>query len=362
MLPTAIFRPYRPFYFLATCDAVLGVVLAAPFAAAVGSVHQSLLLFGTLPAILAGFLLTALPRWTGCKPVSRPTVYGLVMVWLVMRITFFAAGANAANAISSLFILSLACLVGLRVIAVRNRRNYSVAALLLIYGTAPLVSLRSMPLAEQLAVAVIVCLMIIIAGRVIPALSAAGLGEETSQTGIWIERVAGMATAAALSIWILLPDSMFTAYICLTAALVHLVRLAAWRGWRTVSVPSALFLHMAYLWIPAGFGLLFWHILSPEAIGASAAIHAWFAGAFGSLAIAIMGSMMRRHARRPFDVPIIEYCAYALVTLAAVTRLMVELTGIDGTLFMNEAAIAWTAAFCAFLYANRRSLMPFGKA
>ena len=355
-------RPYRPFYLLAACDAVLGVVLAAPFAAVAGSAHQSLLLFGTMPAILAGFLLTALPRWTGCRPVSRQTVYGLVMIWLVMRISFFAAGEHASNAISSLFILSLACLLCLRVFSARNRRNYSVAALLLIYAIAPLASLRSMPFAEQLTVAVIACLMIIIAGRVIPVLSAAGLGEETHQTVIWTEKAVGVTTVAALVMWLWLSESTATAIVCVMAALSHLVRLTAWRGWRTVPVPSALFLHIAYLWIPTGFGLLSWHIFFPASLGVTVAIHAWFAGAFGSLAIAIMGSMIRRHAGRPFDVPILEYGAYALVTLAAVTRLIVELTSMDGTLLMNEAAIAWTAAFCAFLFANRRMFLPHGSA
>lgn len=348
-------RPFRPFYFLAASDAVLGVVLTTPLVATMGFAHQSLLLFGTVPAILAGFLLTALPRWTGCPPLWSATIIGFVSIWLAMRITFFAVGISAANVISALFILALAFMVGLRVIAARNTRNYSVVVLLLIFATTPLVSLILMWPAIQLAVATIVCLMIIIAGRVIPALSAAGLGEEGANAPMWREQATGAAAVIALSFWVLLPEHTMTAYFCLLAALAQLFRLVAWCGWRTVSVPSALFLHLAYVWIPVGFGLLSLHILFPAAIGVTAAIHAWLTGAFGSLAIAIMGSMIRRHDGRPFEVPLPEYGAYLLVTAAAIARLMVEVSESDSGLLMNMASVAWIGAFCAFLLANWRT-------
>ncbi len=353
-------QPFRPFFVLAACDAILGAVLAMP-GASVGASHQTLLLFGTIPAMLAGFLLTALPRWTGCRPVSSATTTGFVVLWLAMRVSIFTVGASAASWLSSSFIFALACVLARHVIGSRNSRNYIIVTLLFAFAIMPIVSLAIGHIAMRLVVGIVVCLMIIIAGRVTPALSDAALGEEGRRVAIGPERATAAVTVLALSLWVLAPENVWTGWVCLITVIGHLARLFSWRGWRTISSPSVFFLHLAYLWIPAGFGFLTWHVFDPSTVAVSVAIHAWVAGAFGSLSIAIMGSMTRKRTGRAFDVPAHEYCAYALITIAAVVRLLAGVDMFDSTDALSTAAITWAAAFLTFLAANRNSLLPFNR-
>jgi uncharacterized protein involved in response to NO len=44
--------------------------------------HGHEMLFGYAPAVLSGFLLTAVPSWIGVPPVRRGALSALVMLWL----------------------------------------------------------------------------------------------------------------------------------------------------------------------------------------------------------------------------------------------------------------------------------------
>ena len=49
-------------------------------------------LFGYLSAVFAGFLLTAVPNWTGRLPVVGWPVAGLAAIWLAGRIAMALSG------------------------------------------------------------------------------------------------------------------------------------------------------------------------------------------------------------------------------------------------------------------------------
>ena len=48
--------------------------------------HRHEMIFGYLPAALAGFLLTAIPNWTGRKPITGLKLLVLFILWLAARI------------------------------------------------------------------------------------------------------------------------------------------------------------------------------------------------------------------------------------------------------------------------------------
>lgn len=62
-------------------------MLTARFVPVDWHVHE--MLFGYLPAIVTGFLLTAIPNWTGRLPVQGPPLLALVVLWIAGRAAVF---------------------------------------------------------------------------------------------------------------------------------------------------------------------------------------------------------------------------------------------------------------------------------
>src|SRR5690606_4808698 len=53
--------------------------------------HAHEFLFGYVGAIIAGFLLTAVPNWTGRAPLQGSPLLSLFILWLMGRIAFLLA-------------------------------------------------------------------------------------------------------------------------------------------------------------------------------------------------------------------------------------------------------------------------------
>src|SRR6185295_5585447 len=86
---------FRPFFLAGTAWAALGVLLWLPqylgeFALPTAFVpldwHVHEMLFGYVAAVVAGFLLTAIPNWTGRLPVNGAPLAALALLWLAGRV------------------------------------------------------------------------------------------------------------------------------------------------------------------------------------------------------------------------------------------------------------------------------------
>ena len=86
---------FRPFFLFGSLYAGLAVLvwlpvftgelaLASAFAPRDWHIHE--MLYGTLSAIITGFLLTAIPNWTGRLPLQGTPLIVLVAAWLLGRI------------------------------------------------------------------------------------------------------------------------------------------------------------------------------------------------------------------------------------------------------------------------------------
>src|ERR1700757_1913000 len=93
---------FRPFFIAGAIQAGLAILiwlpvfygelrLASAFAPRDWHVHE--MLYGYLPAIVTGFLFTAIPNWTGRLPLQGTPLATLVAVWISGRfaVTFSAA-------------------------------------------------------------------------------------------------------------------------------------------------------------------------------------------------------------------------------------------------------------------------------
>lgn len=61
--------------------------------------HAHEMLFGYLGGVIAGFLLTAIPNWTGRLPVAGAPLAGLFALWLAGRAALLVPGGGWAAAV-----------------------------------------------------------------------------------------------------------------------------------------------------------------------------------------------------------------------------------------------------------------------
>ncbi|MGB5799057.1 MAG: NnrS family protein, partial [Mesorhizobium sp.] len=115
--PAILSYGFRPFFLLGSFYAGLAILLWLPlfygelridslFAPVDWHVHE--LLFGYLAAVMTGFLLTAIPNWTGRLPVQGMPLLGLVLLWLAGRLAVSFSGEIgwlAAGVIDCAFLL-----------------------------------------------------------------------------------------------------------------------------------------------------------------------------------------------------------------------------------------------------------------
>jgi uncharacterized protein involved in response to NO len=133
----------------------------------------------------------------------------------------------------------------------------------------------------------------------------------------------------------------------LTAGLLHALRLARWRGYRTAAEPLVLVLHVAYLFVPLGFLLVAAGIAFPAYLTASGALHGWTAGAVGLMTLAVMTRASLGHTGRPLTATAPTQLIYAAALAAALARI-VSAFGWERDLLLHTSATAWVIAFAGF--------------
>jgi uncharacterized protein involved in response to NO len=317
--------------------------------------HIHEMLFGFVMATVGGFLLTAIPNWTTRAPVAGAPLAVLVALWALGRIVCLF---SAMLPLWLVVVVDLAFAVALEVIAIReltavgNKRNYPLLAPVLLLAIANLLMHLQYALGWRLAVAVVIVLISVIAGRIVPAftrnwLSARGIAPLPSPAGP-VDRFALGTLHAGLIAWVFLPDSRPVGILLLIAAALNLARLARWRGVATLEEPLLSVLHIGYLWVVAGAALLGVSLLS-EAVPVQAAIHALTAGAMGTMTLAVMTRATLGHTGRVLRADKVTMTIYALVSVAALLRIAAA-WAIDAQMELYEvAALAWIGAYALFV-------------
>ncbi len=354
---------FRPLYLLAAFFAALAIPLwAAVYAGALtmpipGMLwHAHEMLFGFTAAVIIGFLFTAGQNWTGLPTPKGGLLAFLAFLWLIGRLAM-ALGSGLWVAIADLAFLPVATALLLRVlIKSGNWRNYFVGALPGLLALANLVFHLALADAISLdpltplhcALALIVVLETVIAGRVVPMFTFNGLRGVRQWRNARLDWAALALTAAALLSWAVGAPA-WTGVLALLAAVLQLVRVCGWNPWATRAVPLLWILHISYLWIPVGLALLAaaqWGLLPP-----SAGIHALTIGATGGLIIGMITRTALGHTGRMLVAGRIETTAYVLVQLAAFVRVLtVTVIPVAAAGGIHFAAAAWSAGFVLYLW------------
>jgi uncharacterized protein involved in response to NO len=323
--------------------------------------HIHEMLFGFVMATVGGFLLTAIPNWTGRAPVAGTPLAVLAGLWLLGRVVcVFSAMIPAGLVIAAdlAFAVALDVVAARELIAVGNWRNYPLLAPVILLAIANLLShLQALGVAVpfgsgwRLGIAVVIVLISVIGGRIVPAFTSNWLGARgltpvaPSIPGLEIA-ARGILIAAMLG-WVFLPDWRPLGVLLLVAAALNLARLARWRGIATLEEPLLLVLHVGYLWLVIGVALLGLSLIS-DVVPPAAAVHALTAGAMGTMTLAVMTRATLGHTGRVLRADKVTMLIYALASASALLRIVAAWV-IDGqTDLYDVAALAWVGAFALF--------------
>lgn len=370
-VPVLLSRGFRPFFLGAALWAAIalllwlavlttGLALPTRFSPLEWHIHE--MLFGFVLAAVAGFLLTAIPEWTGRAPVTGRLLGLLCGLWLLGRLdALFCAFVPLwlAIAVDMAFPAALAAVVAREIIASGQRANrpmvVPILALMLaqllmdLGGEAGIGGLSAY--GWRLGLATILILMSVIGGRIVPAFTRNWLvrrGQERvpPAAGI-IDRAALGVLHAALLAWVFFPEARATGVALFGAAAANLWRLSRWRGAATRAEPLLLVLHVGYAWLVGGvaaLGFATWDTAFPL----SAAIHALTVGAIGTMIVAVMTRATRGHTGAALAADRPTALIYVLVGFATVARITAAFAAQTHVYWLLAAGVLWIGAFGLF--------------
>jgi uncharacterized protein involved in response to NO len=363
---------FRPFFFAGAAWALIALALwictltgqfTLPAALEPLAWHRHEMFFGFVGAVIGGFLLTAVPNWTGRLPIAGGPLAGLFGLWAAARLAVLFSGVTslwlaALLDVGFYFVLGL---LAAREVLEANNRNLPVVGMILLFGTADaldyLANTGVIPFPDlgwQLALSIVVLLISLIGGRIIPSFTrnwmakrgmTAGLPSQPGRFDLFVIA----ATAVALLAWLTGPQETPIGIVLIAAAALQAVRWARWSGWRTFADPLVLVLHVGYVWVPIGLALL--GLSLTGAVPRSAAIHALTAGAMATMILAVMTRASLGHTARELKANAATTVIYLLVTAGAVLRVAASLRLIDYNMGIEVAGAVWGGAFLLFLIA-----------
>lgn len=319
--------------------------------------HAHEMLFGFAGAVIVGFLLTAVQNWTGMKTPSGKPLALLFFLWLAGRLVPFVPDSP-----SELYALIDAALFPAVTIAIarpimraKQPRNAAFPLMLaMLTFSNLLVHAEWLGYAQtantgfMLAIYMIVLMMTVMGGRVIPSFTDNKLRTKAKR---WkaIEWLAPAITLATLAAVLALPVSPITALIAAIAAAVHAVRLAGWYTGKYWAVPLLWVLHLGYGWIAIGFALT--ALAAVKIVAPSLALHAFTAGAMGTLTLGMMARVALGHTGRLLESAKVIDLAFGLITLAAIVRVFWPLLAsntYNATILVS--GLIWMTAFVLFVF------------
>ena len=366
---------FRPFFLLAALWSAIAVPVwlaayvhgFAPSAMPAMIWHAHEMIYGYAVASVAGFLLTAIPNWTGRLPLRGAPLAALAALWLAGRVALLLSatlGAAAAMLIDLAFTAVLMAAIARELVAGRNFRNLPmVAALALLFAGNLLVHLQALDLAytaalgNRLGIATLAALIALVGGRIVPSFTRNWLVRMRPDVAppaspSRLDLACLLLVVSGLAAWVGFPDSPIASGMQIVAGTAAAIRLSRWRGLATLREPLLAILHLGYGWLAFGLALLGLNGLFGW-LPPSAGMHALTVGAVGTMTLAVMTRASLGHGGRPLTAGAGTSAIYVLVTLAAVLRLAAPLTGAQVVLVTSLAGFAWTVAFGLFavLYA-----------
>jgi uncharacterized protein involved in response to NO len=369
--PVILSAGFRPFFLGASVWAAAaiplwlgayaeGLALPTKLGAPIWHAHE--MVFGYAAATVAGFLLTAIPKWTGRMPLQGGPLAALVLLWVIGRLGVLLSGeigAPAAAVADLSFPAVFLAVVAGEILGGKNWRNLPMlgALSLLLLGNL-FVHLGALDLADtgelgnRIGLVTLLMLISLVGGRIVPSFTRNWLTKARPEVAPPVaagrfDLAALVMTGLALLIWTIAPDAAPTPWAALAAGIAVALRLSRWRGLYTVTEPLLLVLHVGYGWLALGLLLLGLNGLT-DVLPATTALHALTVGAVGTMTLAVMTRASLGHAGGPLSAGPVTKAIYGLITVAALLRILSPLAGNRVALSLWLAGASWSCAFGLF--------------
>jgi len=185
--PAVFSYGFRPFFLLGSLYAGMAILawlpmfngdIALPTAFAPRDWHIHEMLYGYLTAVMTGFLLTAIPNWTGRLPLQGRPLFMLVSAWVAGRLavaTSLWTGLLLAAAIDVSFLLLVMTFAAREIAAGASRQTLKILAVLAVFAVGNICFHLEAYLAGEvvygtrLGIAAAIMLIVIVGGRVVPS-------------------------------------------------------------------------------------------------------------------------------------------------------------------------------------------------
>ena len=366
--PALLSYGFRPFFLFGSFYAGIAVLawlpifygeleLSSVFTPRDWHIHE--MLYGYLPAIITGFMLTAVPNWTGRLPLQGRPLLVLVLVWVAGRIavTFSARiGWEAAAVIDNAFLLLVAAAVAREIVKGRNWPNLKVLVGVGILSAGNMAFhveahvQGSAGYGTRVGIAATMMLIMLIGGRIIPSFTRNWLARQNpgrlpAPFGRY-DIVSVLAALVALLAWIAVPEARVTGPALIAAGSLQAMRLGRWAGERAWRDPLVLILHVAYAFVPLGFVLT--GLASLGILPTAAGLHAWTGGAMGAMTLGVMSRASLGHTGRALVASASVRLLYLLLVASALARICAAIHPAWGDTLLHVAGGAWAAAFIGF--------------
>ena len=371
---------FRPFFWAAGVFATLSLI-AWLWVYTIGALplrnqppqlwHGHEMLYGFVAAAIAGFLLTAVPSWTGARGFAGAPLVVLTAVWFAGRLAFASASVLPITVVAACelaFLPALAVLIAPPLLRARNRNTGLLFVLAGIWFT-DLVFVIAIARGDVLlargallvAIDIVLLLITIIGGRIVPAFTATALrarGASADMRGSsWVDAIVIGAMIGVVLADTFAPWGTVAGCIAALAAVAQGWRFAGWQSLRTGGEPLVWSLHLAYAWLPVGLAMKAIYLLTGAAWSAYW-LHALTIGAAASMILAVMSRAALGHTGRALVASRPIAIAYLLLCLAALVRVFSpSLAAVDYRLTVMLAGALWVAAFGLFVIAYTPILM-----
>jgi uncharacterized protein involved in response to NO len=377
----------RPFFLLAGLWAPLGVLVWVSALAGLpvpqdGPLpllrwHAHEMLGGFAAAALGGFVLTAVPNWTGRRGYGGAPLMALVALFIAGRLALLPWSplpAAVAAPLALAFLPALLLTVLPALVKAGSARLFGPPALVLAFWAGDALMLgeaagwweEGWRAGQMLCANMALALVVLIGGRIIPSFTLNAL-RKTSRPAephplVGVDPGAVLSVLGVAMVDLVAPGGVVAGALAAVAAVLVALRLSRWHGLRTLRQPILWVLHLAYAFVPLALAMKAASILA-SAPWATNWLHLQGAGALALMIMAVMTRAALGHTGRALVAAPPTVLAYVLLALAALTRGFAPVLA-GGLLPLAVAGALWVLAFALFLIEHTPVLLrprPDGK-